>query len=102
MSSSTKSTTLTLTTSVSKNLSKWNRAPKGSSNFGSVRVYLFVSTLVTIMYIHMRTPKSFKLYMGMYRVLSCPTKSMTFTPTDIGSKKSFKIEPNAERLVEFW
>jgi hypothetical protein len=50
VSSSTKSTTFTLPTSVPKNLSKWNRMPKGSSNFGNVRVYLFVGTIVTIMY----------------------------------------------------
>jgi hypothetical protein len=63
---------------------KWNRMPKGSSNFDNARVYLFVGTIVTI----------------VCRVSSYPTKSMTFTLTDIGSQKSFKIESNAERLVK--
>ena len=53
---------------------------------GDVIVYLFVDTHVTIVYI----------------VLSYSTKSMALTLTDIGSQKSFKIEPNAERLVKFW
>jgi hypothetical protein len=61
-----------------KKFSKWNRTPKGSSNFSNVRVHLFVSTLVAI----------------VYRVLSCQTKSMTFTLTDIGSQKSFKKKWN--------
>jgi hypothetical protein len=60
--------------------------PKGSSNFGNMRVHLFVDTLVAIVYI----------------VLSSSTKSTTLASTDIGSRKSFKIEPSAERLVEFW
>jgi hypothetical protein len=56
VSSLTKSTTLTLTDtgSLTNFFSKWNRAPKGSSSFGNVRVYLFVGTHVTIMYIHMK------------------------------------------------
>jgi hypothetical protein len=56
MSSLTKSTTLTLTDtgSLTKFFSKRNRAPKGSSSFGNVRVYLFVGTHVTIMYIRMK------------------------------------------------
>ena len=71
----TKSTTLTLTDVGSlKNFQKWNRTPKGLSNFNNVRVYLFVDTRVTIVYI----------------VLSYPTKSTTLTLTDIGSQKSFK------------
>jgi hypothetical protein len=47
-SSSTKSTTLTLTDigSFQKFSKKWNRTPKGSSNFSNVRVYLFVNTRV--------------------------------------------------------
>ena len=71
-----------------KNLSKWNRTPKGSSIFGNTRTYLFVGTLVTI----------------VYRVSSCLTKSTTLAFTDIGfqKKNSFKMKPNAERLVNFW
>ena len=88
-------------TLVPKNLSKWNRTPKGSSNFGSVRVYLFVGTLVTMMYIDMKTPRVSNS-MGMYVVLSSLTKSMTLTSTDIGSQKYFKMEMRAERLVKFW
>ena len=38
-----------------KKFSKWYQTPKGSSNFGSVRVYLFVNMIITIMYIHMKT-----------------------------------------------
>jgi hypothetical protein len=71
----TKSTTLTLTDVGSpKNLSKWNRTPKGSSNFDDVRVHLFVDTLVAIVYI----------------VLSSSTKSTTLTSTDVGSLKIFQ------------
>jgi hypothetical protein len=53
-----------------------------------VIVYLFVGTIVTI----------------MYRVKSSPTESTTLALTDIGfqKKKTFKMEPNAERLVNFW
>ena len=83
----TKSTTLTLTDVNSlKNFQKWNRTPKGSSNFSNVRVYLFVDTFVTI----------------MYRVMSSSTKSMILTSTDAVPLKIFKIEPNAERLIKFW
>ena len=57
-----------------KKLSKWNRTPKGSSNFDNVRVYLFVDTFLAIVYI----------------VLSSLTKSTTLTSTNIGSQKSFK------------
>jgi hypothetical protein len=87
MSSSTKSTTLAFTDiGSSKNFQKWNRTPKGSSNFSNVRVYLFVDTRVTIMYI----------------VLSSSTKSTTLTLTDVDSLKNFfKMEPSAERLVKF-
>ena len=67
-----------------KNFSKWNRAPKGSSNFGSMRVHLFVDMPVIIMYINMKTPRVSNS-MGMYVVLSSLTKSMTLTSTDIGS-----------------
>ena len=84
----TKSMTLTLTDIGSlKKISKWNRTPKGSSNFGNVRIYLFVDTIVII----------------VYRVVSYPTKSTTLTLIDIGpqKKKFFKMEPNAERLVRF-
>jgi hypothetical protein len=85
MSSSTKSTTLAFTDiGFQKNLSKWNRTPKGSSIFGNARAYLFVGTIVTV----------------VYRVSSCPTKSMAFALTDIGSQKPFKTELNAERLVK--
>ena len=59
--------------------------PKGSSNFGNVRVHLFVDTFVAIMYI----------------VVSYLTKSMTLASIDIGSQKSFEIELNVERLVKF-
>jgi hypothetical protein len=89
MSSSTKSTTLAFTDiGFQKNLSKWNRTPKGSSIFGNTRAYLFVGTIVTI----------------MYRVKSSPTESTTLALTDIGfqKKKTFKMELNAERLVNFW
>ena len=87
VSSSTKSTTLTFSDIGSpKNLSKWNLMPKGSSNFDNVRVYLFVGAIVAI----------------VHRVVLSSTKSTTLTFTDIGSqKKSFKMEPNAERLVKF-
>ena len=71
----TKSTTLTSTDVGSlKYFQKWNRTPKGSSNFSNVRVYLFVDTRVTIVYI----------------VLLYPTKSTSLTLTDIGSQKCFK------------
>ena len=127
----TKSTTLALTDISFQKFSKWNRTPKGSPNFSNVRVYLFVDTRVTMVYI----------------VLSYPTKSTTLTLTDVRSlqkfskwnrtpkgssnfsnvrvyifvslvisnqkydphinrhrfpPKIFKMEPNAERLVEFW
>ena len=72
----TKSMTLTSTDAVPKNLSKWNRTPKGSSNFGNVRIYLFVDTLVAIVYI----------------VVSYLTKSMTLTSTDTDSLKKFQNE----------
>ena len=48
--------------------------PKGSSIFGNARAYLFVGTLVTI----------------VYRVMSSLTKSMTLVLIDTGSQKSFK------------
>jgi tryptophan-rich sensory protein len=75
----TKSMTLALTDIGSlQKFSKWNRTPKGSSNFSNVRVYLFVDTRVTIMYI----------------VLSYPTKSMTLASTDIGSLQKFSKKWN--------
>ena len=74
VSSSTKSMTLTSTDAVPKNPSKWNRTPKGSSNFSNVRVYLFASTLVAVMYI----------------VLSYSTKSMILASTDTSSLKNFQ------------
>ena len=48
----TKSTTLTLTDvgSLKTFQKKWNRTPKGPSNFGDVIVYLFVGMLVAIVY----------------------------------------------------
>ena len=85
LSSSTKSTTLASTDVVPKNLSKWNRTPKGSSNFQQCESLSFVSTLVTSMYI----------------VVSYLTKSMTLASIDIGFQKSFEIELNVERLVKF-
>jgi hypothetical protein len=107
MSSPTKSTTLALTdigfqkknlskwkSQVSPKkvrpshlLSKWNRTPKGSSIFGNVRAYLFVGTIVTI----------------LYRVVSSLTESTTLAFIDIGSLQNFqkKMEPHAERLVGF-
>jgi hypothetical protein len=51
-----------------------------------VIVYLFVDMYVPI----------------VYRVVSSPTKSTTLAFTDIGFQKSFKMEPYAERLVNFW
>jgi hypothetical protein len=56
--------------------------------FLDVIVYLFVDTYVPI----------------VYRVMSSSTKSTTLAFTDIGfqKKKTFKMEPNAERLVNFW
>jgi hypothetical protein len=68
--------------------------PKGSSNFGSARVYLFVSAFVN--------PKSFKLYMEC--IESChvrPRIRPSHQPTSVPKNLS-KMEPNAERLVEFW
>jgi hypothetical protein len=86
MSSSTKSTTLTLTDIGSlQKFSKWNRTPKGSSNFGNVRAYLFVSTIITI----------------VYRVLSSqPKVRLSHQPTSVPQNFSKKMEPNAERLVK--
>jgi archaellum component FlaF (FlaF/FlaG flagellin family) len=75
MSSSTKSTTLAFTDiGFQKNLSKWNQTPKGSSIFGNARAYLFVGTIVTI----------------VYRIKSSSTKSTIITPTDVGPSKIFK------------
>ncbi len=37
----------------------------------------------------------------MYIVVLYLTKSMTLASIDIGSQKSFEMEPNAERLVKF-
>jgi hypothetical protein len=86
VSSLTKSTTLALTGISSQKFSKWNQAPKGSSNFNNARVYLFVKTLIAI----------------MYRVMSSLTESTTLALTDIDSQKFFKMESSAERLVKFW
>ena len=86
VSSSTKSMTLTSTDAVPKNPSKWNRTPKGSSNFSNVRVYLFASTLVAVMYI----------------VLSYSTKSMILASTDTSSLKNFQNGTERRKLVEFW
>ena len=78
----TKSMTLALTDIGSlQKFSKWNRTPKGSSNFSNVRVYLFIDTRVTIVYI----------------VLSYPTESMTLTLTDIGSLKKIFFQNGTER-----
>jgi uncharacterized membrane protein YobD (UPF0266 family) len=73
VSSSTKSTTLAFTNIGFQFFLKWNRTPKGSSNFGNVRVYLFVSTITTI----------------VYRVMSSSTRSTTLAFTDIGFQKKF-------------
>jgi hypothetical protein len=82
MSSSTKSTTLAFTDiGFQKDLSKWNRTPKGSSIFGNTRAYLFVGTIVTI----------------MYRVKLSSTKSTIITSTDVGSSKIFKKKNGTER-----
>jgi hypothetical protein len=75
-SSPTESTTLALTDIgfQKKKLSRWNRTPKGSSIFGNARAYLFVGTIVTI----------------LYRVVSSLTKSMTLAFIDIGSLQNFQ------------
>ena len=87
MSSSTKSTTLTFTDIGSlKNLSKWNRTPKGSSNFDNVRVYLFIGAIVAIVYrVVLSSTKKYDPYIYRHRF----------------PKKSFKMEPNVERLIKF-
>ena len=76
-----------------KKISKWKRRPKGSSNFGNVRVHLLVDASMIIMYIHMGAPKSFQLYMGIYIVLLSSTKSMTFISTDVGSQIKWNLGP---------
>ena len=81
-SSSTKSTTLTFTDIGSKkNLSKWNRTPKGSSNFGNVRVYLFVDTCVHSPVV---PNQKYDPHINRHRF-----------------PKIFEMEPNAKRLVKF-
>ena len=83
-----------------KKFSEKNRAPKGSSNFGSVRVYLFVGMLVTIMY--MRTPRVPNTTWGC--IESCriqPRVWPSHLPTPVPSK-ILKMESSAERLVKFW
>ena len=86
LSYSTKSMTLAFTDTGSqkkkKFFQKWNRTPKDSLNFGSARVYLFVSTL--------ENPKEFQTLHGMYRVLSYSTKSMTLAFIDTGYLKNFQ------------
>jgi ABC-type sugar transport system permease subunit len=78
-SSPTESTTLALTDiGFQKKLSKWNRTPKGSSIFGNARAYLFVGTIVTI----------------LYRVVSSLTKSTTLAFIDIGSLQNFQKKWN--------
>jgi hypothetical protein len=81
MPSSTESTTLALTDigfQKKKKLSKWNRTPKGSSILGNARAYLFVGTIVTI----------------LYRVVSSLTKSTTLAFIDIGSLQNFQKKWN--------
>jgi hypothetical protein len=79
MPSSTKSTTLALTNIGSlQKFSKWNRTPKGSSILGNARAYLFVGTIVTI----------------MYRVKSSLTESTTLAFIDIGSLQNFQKKWN--------
>jgi hypothetical protein len=79
MPSSTKSTTLALTNIGSlQKFSKWNRTPKGSSILGNARAYLFVGTIVTI----------------MYRVKSSLTESTTLAFIDIGSLQNFQKKRN--------
>ena len=83
----TKSMTLALTDiGFLQKFSKWNRRPKGSSNFGNVRIYLFVGTIVTI----------------VYRVASSSTKSMTLAFTNIGfQKKNFQNETERRKARQF-
>ena len=115
----TKSMTLALTDIGSlQKFSKWNRTPKGSSNFNNVGVYLFVNTCVHSLVVpnqkydpHInrhRFPKIFKngterrkacrilvmwesifSLIRVYMVLSYPTKSMTLALTDIGFLQKF-------------
>ena len=83
--------TLTLTdVGTLKNFQK-NRTERRKARriFGDVRVYLLVDELVTIMYIHMKTPRVSNST-GMYRVLLSSTKSTTLTLTDVGSLKNFQ------------
>jgi hypothetical protein len=86
-SSPTESTTLALTDigfqkkKKKKKLSKWNRTPKGSSIFGNVRAYLFVGTIVTI----------------LYRVVSSLTESTTLAFIDIGSLQNFQKKNGTAR-----
>ena len=70
----TKSTTLTSTDVGSlKNFQNGTKRRKARQNFSNVRVYLFVDTLVTI----------------VYRVVSSSTKSTTLTLIDTGSLTKF-------------
>ena len=86
-SSLTKSTTLAFTNIGSlQKFSKWNRTPKGSSNFGNVRIYIFVDTIV----------------ITVYRVVSNEKYDPRIYQHRFKKKKNFKMEPNAERLVNFW
>jgi hypothetical protein len=84
-SAPTESTTLALTDigfqKKKKKLSKWNRTPKGSSIFGNVRAYLFVGTIVTI----------------LYRVVSSLTESTTLAFIDIGSLQNFQKKNGTAR-----
>ena len=59
--------------------SKWNRTPKGSSDFDDVRIYLFVDTIV----------------ITVYRVVS----DQKYDPriTDIGSLKKKKFQNGTKR-----
>ena len=84
--SSTKSMTLTFTDiSSQKIFQKWNRTPKGSSNFSNVRVYLFVETRNHHVHSLLVPNQKYDPHINRHR----------FPP------KIFKMEPNAERLVEF-
>jgi hypothetical protein len=88
MSSSTKSTTLAFTDigSLQKIFQKNGTARRKARRiFGNARVYLFVGTIVTI----------------MYRVKSSSTKSTTLAFTDIGFQKIFQNGTERRKARQF-
>jgi hypothetical protein len=88
MSSSTKSTTLAFTDiGFQKIFQNRTERRKACQFLGNARAYLFVGTIVTV----------------VYRVKSSSAKSTTLAFTDIGSLQKFskKMGPHAERLVGF-